>query len=485
MRTAAESFFFLLCRLLLLIFAPTFASVEKRSLACYVPYGCFFSDGHLKTPQSPSLINTRFRLFQRIQVSQVAETGGTPQASDLAAFTGFVNATKKTKVIVHGFLDNGHSDWVTYAKDELLVKGDFNIIIVDWSTGAQWPYEQAAGNVFLVGAELSHLLKHLHDHGGVNYADVHIIGHSLGAHIAGLAGHPLTSIGRITGLDPADPLFTGKPINRRLNRDDATFVDVIHTDAREFAVTKGYGTREMVGDVDFFPNGGEYQPGCPERPVESVLGNLLQGAFGSVSSSLSCSHSRAHDYFIESINSPCKFFAHQCSSKTDFNNGKCLSCPAGGCGVMGYDADATSARGALYLSTSNHSPYCGHEVSIEVVISHSMHGYSYGEFFVTLVGTKGQSEELKFSHKASFYTTDTTETHVLVTHTDIGDLTGVKVRFVRADGLLAAIASQHEVKVKYVTFEFTERQSGIIKFCGHDAHIQENHIAVLHSTSGC
>uniref|UniRef100_K1RB01 Pancreatic lipase-related protein 1 n=1 Tax=Magallana gigas TaxID=29159 RepID=K1RB01_MAGGI len=446
MRTAVEPFFFLLCRLILLIFAPTFASVERRSLACYVPYGCFYSDGHIKTPQSPSLINTRFRLFQRIQVSQVAETGGTPLASDLDAFTGFVNATKKTKVIVHGFLDNGHDNWVTYAKDELLVKGDFNIIIVDWGTGAQWPYEQAAGNVFLVGAELSHLLKHLHDHGGVNYADVHIIGHSLGAHIAGLAGHPLTSIGRITGtplasdldaftgfvnatkktkvivhgfldnghdnwvtyakdellvkgdfniiivdwgtgaqwpyeqaagnvflvgaelshllkhlhdhggvnyadvhiighslgahiaglaghpltsigritgLDPADPLFTGKPINRRLNRDDATFVDVIHTDATEFAVTKGR----------------------------------------SVSTSLSCSHSRAHDYFIESINSPCKFFAHQCSSKSDFENGKCLSCPAGGCGVMGYDADATTARGALYLSTSYHSPYCGKNVA--------------------------------------------------------------------------------------------------------------------------
>lgn len=47
-----------------------------------------------------------------------------------------------------------------------------------------------------------------------------------------------------------------------------------------------------------------------------------------------------------------------------------------------------------------------------------------------------------------------------MTHTDVGDLTGVKVRFVRGDGLLVAIASQHEVKVKYVTFEFTERQSG-------------------------
>lgn len=43
----------------------------------------------------------------------------------------------------------------------------------------------------------------------------------------------------VSGLDPADPLFTGKPINRRLNRDDATFVDVIHTDATEFVVTKG------------------------------------------------------------------------------------------------------------------------------------------------------------------------------------------------------------------------------------------------------
>lgn len=47
---------------------------------------------------------------------------GTLLASDLDAFTGFVNATKKTKVIVHGFLDNGHDNWVTYAKDELLVK---------------------------------------------------------------------------------------------------------------------------------------------------------------------------------------------------------------------------------------------------------------------------------------------------------------------------------------------------------------------------
>jgi hypothetical protein len=34
---------------------------------------------------------------------------------------------------------------------------------------------------------------------------------------------------------------------------------------------------------------------------------------------------------------------------------------------------------------------------MEIVISHTMGGHSYGEFFVRLLGSKGQSEELKFS----------------------------------------------------------------------------------------
>lgn len=40
--------------------------------------------------------------------------------------------------------------------------------------------------------------------------NVHIIGHSLGAHTAGYAGALVPGLARITGLDPAEPYFQVK-----------------------------------------------------------------------------------------------------------------------------------------------------------------------------------------------------------------------------------------------------------------------------------
>jgi hypothetical protein len=58
-----------------------------------------------------------------------------------------------------------------------------------------------------------------------------------------------------------------------------------------------------------------------------------------------------------------------------------------------------------------------------------------------------------------YYIKDSTEKHVIVTHTDIGNISGVKVRFVRGDGIKAT-GSQHEVMVRYVNVESTENTNG-------------------------
>ncbi len=64
---------------------------------------------------------------------------------------------------------------------------------------------------------------------------------------------------RLSGLDPAFPLYY-PPIfgSEHISRRDATFVDIIHTDAG------GYGAPKGTGTVDFWVNGGRrFQPDCP------------------------------------------------------------------------------------------------------------------------------------------------------------------------------------------------------------------------------
>ena len=112
-----------------------------------------------------------------------------------------------------------------------------------------------------MGEYLGDFLDYLKIEANLSYPDVHILGHSLGAHIAGYAGAAsFGAIGRITGLDPARPAFEApvfKGQKDRLDPTDAEYVDVIHS----CAGTAGFV--RAVGHADFYPNGGSFrQPGC-------------------------------------------------------------------------------------------------------------------------------------------------------------------------------------------------------------------------------
>lgn len=62
---------------------------------------------------------------------------------------------------------------------------------------------------------------------------------------------------RISGLDPAGNGFFPPTGEKPVNRDDADFVDLIHTDV--FYLGSGFPT----GHADFFPDYGLLQPSCP------------------------------------------------------------------------------------------------------------------------------------------------------------------------------------------------------------------------------
>lgn len=109
---------------------------------------------------------------------------------------------------------------------------------------------------------------------------IHVIGFSLGAHVAGCAGQVVKNrgrmLGRISGLDPASPLFRRQLLReaaQKLDAGDARFVDVIHTDGGALW-TDGFGLLGPLGHVDYFPNGGRQQPGCSDPRASVVVSHF-------------------------------------------------------------------------------------------------------------------------------------------------------------------------------------------------------------------
>ena len=84
----------------------------------------------------------------------------------------------------------------------------------------------------------------------------------------------------IVGLDPAEPDYLHHPRPVRLDKDDADFVDVIHTNGAQLR-SGGAGMWLACGHVDFYVNGGESQPDCPNQISGAIshLGELLTGNF--------------------------------------------------------------------------------------------------------------------------------------------------------------------------------------------------------------
>jgi pancreatic triacylglycerol lipase len=211
--------------------------------------------------------------------------------------------------------------------------GDFNFIAMDWTAGSNiLNYITARNRVPEAGVALARFLDFLNSAGGMNFNTLSVIGHSLGAHVAGMCGKSVLNgrIQTIVGLDPADPLFSINTPNERLDVNDALYVEGIVTNGG------GSGMFAPISQATFYPNGGQTQPGCDSGQ---------------------CSHSRAHHLFAESVRTTVGFWARRCISFAEIQAGTCTA--SGANMAMGGEPSnhGRGATGVYALTTNGNSPF--------------------------------------------------------------------------------------------------------------------------------
>ncbi|XP_076181667.1 pancreatic lipase-related protein 2 [Ptiloglossa arizonensis] len=191
---------------------------------------------------------------------------------------------RPTMLVTHGWTSSGTSKSCTLIRDAYIKALDCNVIIIDWSVIAKnLIYSQVAKSVPSVGKHVAEFSNFMRSKLDLRASYTTMVGHSLGAHVMGLAARTLISTGivaQLLGLDPAKPLFENKGPDGRIDRSQAKNVQIIHTAAGKL------GMDTAVGMSDFYCNGGSNQPGCH---------NDLLGA---------CAHSRSYEYFSVSITDP-------------------------------------------------------------------------------------------------------------------------------------------------------------------------------------
>ncbi|XP_010713079.1 inactive pancreatic lipase-related protein 1-like isoform X2 [Meleagris gallopavo] len=187
------------------IFLLFLLCTARGSEVCYDRVGCFTDDipwsgtaerPIYRLPWSPEQIGTQFFLYTKENSNNYQEISAVNSAT--IGSSNF-KTSRKTRFVVHGFIDEGEEGWPADLCKRILTVEDVNCIAISWKKGARCQYSQASNNVRVVGAEIAYFVNVLIDQYSYSAANVHIIGHSLGAHVAGEAGKRRPGIGRITG----------------------------------------------------------------------------------------------------------------------------------------------------------------------------------------------------------------------------------------------------------------------------------------------
>ncbi|XP_048126212.1 LOW QUALITY PROTEIN: pancreatic triacylglycerol lipase-like [Alosa alosa] len=424
-----------LMTVLLGLLGPAHGEYEPSEV-CYDRLGCFSDSlpgrhwaGTVERPEprlpwSPEQIATRFLLYTPQNPEHYQEISAGREVLEVSNYS----PSRKSRFIIHGYISKGNQNWPSDMCKLILQVEDVNCISVDWTVGGRSQYPQAANNIRVVGAQVADMMSVMKSSFQQSAGEMHVIGHSLGAHAAAEAGRRTKGLGRITGLDPAEPYFQGCPAQVRLDpatSADAKFVDVIHSDASPFGSTLGFGMSQTVGHVDFYPNGGEQMPGCPQNAaVENVdPNNIWEGTRFFVA----CNHQRSYQYYSDSILNRSGFTGYPCNDFSTFESGSCFPCSEGECPVMGHFADTFKipdgvSKMRYFMSTGKSAPFVRYRYHVNVTIDGTRRNPGY--FKVALYGASDNTRQYRifigFLKPGGSYDT------FVDTERDVGEVTHVK-----------------------------------------------------------
>ncbi|XP_026331318.1 hepatic triacylglycerol lipase-like [Hyposmocoma kahamanoa] len=235
------------------------------------------------------------------------------------------NPNDPTIVIVHGWISSRESEPNPTVRSAFLSTSEVNVISVEWRELAFSDYVTAVNGVPAVGRGIGQFLIFLNRVTGARFDQMHLVGFSLGAHVVGNAGRETGGrVARVTGLDPSGPLWNYN--NERLNADDGVYVEAIHTDGGVL------GIGLPIVQVDFFPNGGFYQPGC-----------LV---------TTRCNHDRAWELFAVSVTHG-HLFGRRCLTMLQVTTDLCTSDTL----QLGNDNLRKTGSGMYRVNTGSRHPF--------------------------------------------------------------------------------------------------------------------------------
>ncbi|XP_050068539.1 pancreatic triacylglycerol lipase-like [Anopheles maculipalpis] len=403
---------------------------------CYGVYGCFpitypWIDEKRPVayhPWSPAQVDVRYPVFVKSNTNypKFIDINNPASVRHLG-----INPNGRIYFITHGYVESGDRPWIQQMVNALIDNDPdrtASCVVIDWRKASNPPYTQTCANIRLIGAITAHVIYLLYEELNLKNLDkVHLLGHSLGSHLCGYAGHHLQSVfglklGRITGLDPAEPLFSDTDPLVRLDQSDAKFVDVIHSDASEWVSKGGLGMYQPIGHVDFYPNGGYNQPGCSD-PMKKFISKHEDSFFWGFQEFFGCNHLRCHQFFTDSILHKCPFVGIACESYAHFLRGECFECDRHGhyCIEFGLKAEESynrliengvlknpNAPLSVYMITGADPPYCRSHFRVTMSVSDDeeslIHGGEMGKMSLELFGEGGvRSGKMDFSKNPVYF----------------------------------------------------------------------------------